>query len=130
MVFFCYCFFGASFLHTCLYILYTYIYIYICMYMCMYMYMYMYTYIYIYMLRHIIGSRCTILIGAPLCSQSVQWLAEPLKLLCPAAMKLSASSLRTALVVAMQNLHIHIHTPPSFKVDRQQTISDLLLWAI
>ena len=32
--------------------------------------MYIYTYIYIYILRHISGSRCTILIGAPICSQS------------------------------------------------------------
>ena len=32
--------------------------------------MYIYTCIYIYILGHISGSRCTIMIGAPLCSQS------------------------------------------------------------
>ena len=44
--------------------------IYIYIYICIYMYMYIYTHMYIYILRRISESRCSILIGAPLCSQS------------------------------------------------------------
>ena len=63
------------------------------------MYMYIYTHIHICILRHISVSIRYILRHILV----VQWLAEPLKLLCPAARKLSTSSLRTTLVVAMQN---------------------------